>query len=501
MTLLFSLLGGALALVLLILAVRAVRLDSRQLPDDRQPDAVPDLSLSGTDEEAMVERLARAVQIPTITKRDPADLDTDAFAALHEHLASAFPRVHDRLTVERVNEWSALYTWPGTNPEGAPIILMAHIDVVPVGNPGAWTHPPFGGVVADGFVWGRGALDDKASAIGLLEAAEQLVADGFQPERTVHLALGHDEEVGGPNGAQALAGRVMEKGPPPAFVLDEGGAITEGALPGVDRPIAAIGIGEKGYLSVEITAQGESGHASVPPETTSIDVVLEAVQRLRENPLPARLDGVTEQTFRFLAPEMGWLARAAFANRWITGPLLTRLLGRIPITNALTRTTVAPTMLDAGVKDNVVPSTAAAVVNLRLLPQASADGVLASVEAALGDLPVDCRVVQMGDPPAISGTDTPWFDLLHRTIRDVAPEPVIVAPYLVPGTTDSRYYAPHVPHVYRFAPLRLAPDDRERIHGPDERIAIDDYRTMVRFYSAMLRRSAALPAGADAGSS
>ena len=482
--LVFAVGGVLVAGVVLVVVIRTFRLPRKQIEASSEaPDAV--------DAEA-TERFAQALRIRTVTKRDPEALDDAAFEALYEHLETAFPRVHQTLTVETVNTWSRLLTWPGTDPSLDPIVLMAHVDVVPVAADAetTWTHPPFAGTIADGYVWGRGALDDKASAIALFEAAETLIRQDVAPRRTIHLAIGHDEEVGGTQGARAVAERITADGTTPAFVLDEGGAITDGALPDVDRPVAVIGVAEKGYLSVELEASGPGGHSSVPPDRTSIDVVLEAVRRVRDRPLPASLEGVTGQTFDYVAPEMSLPIRAAFANQWLTRPLLTWALSRRDVTDASIRTTMVPTILDAGVKDNVVPSTARAVVNVRILPRQSVDAVLDHLRSMLSDLPITLSLGQNSEPTPVSDPESRWFAMIHRTLREVAEEPLIVAPYLVPGTTDSRYYAPHCDHVYRFAPFRLTPDDRERIHGVDERIAVDGYQRMVQFYASLMRRVA-----------
>jgi len=481
-----ALAGGTIGIVLAVVLLNTIRFRSKQI------DPPPQAGIS-VDKEAP-DRLSEALRYRTITKRDPSALDRPAFEALFDYFGTAFPRVHEAMQVTPVNGLSRLYTWRGSTPSLDPVVLMAHVDVVPVAEnaEAAWTHPPFAGTKANGYVWGRGALDDKASAVGLLEAAETLLREGVQPRRTVHIALGHDEEVGGANGAQALAEQITADGVNPAFVLDEGGAITDGALPDVAHPVAVIGIAEKGYLTVEIEADGPGGHSSVPPDTTSIEVVAEAVRRLRDNPLPASLEGVTGQTFEYVAPEMSLPVRTAFANQWLTRPLLTWALGRNDVTDAAIRTTTAPTMLDAGVKDNVVPSTARAVVNFRIVPRQSVANVMDHVRSTLHDLPVSFALGQNSEPTPVSDVTGPWFPLIHHTLRQVVSDPLIVAPYLVPGTTDSRYYAPHSDHVYRFAPFRLTPDDRERIHGTDERISLEEYTTMVQFYAQLIRNADAV---------
>ena len=493
MTFVWIALGVALVLGL-VLTVRTVQFRSRQV----SPTHEVDLFANGELVDGAAERLSGAVQFETITQRDPTDLDRDAYHDLFDFLAEAFPAVHETLDPQPVNELSRLFRWEGEDPDLAPIVLMAHVDVVPVEQEtwDQWTHPPFGGEIDDGYVWGRGALDDKASAVGILEAVEQLLQQDYQPKRTIYLAIGHDEEVGGENGARKLAETIAENGQRPAMVVDEGGAITVGAIPDFEQPLALVGIAEKGYLSVEISAEGLGGHSSVPPDETSIGSVARAIRRLRDNPLPARLDGVTGQTFDHVAPEMGGAARVAFANLWLLRPLVEWALSRNETTDAAIRTTTAPTMLEAGVKDNVVPSTARAVVNFRILPTQSVDDVFAHVERTLDGLPVSCRIVQKGEPTRVSETESPWFDLFKRTVREVTSDDTVVAPYLVPGTTDSRFYSDLCDHVFRFAPFTLTTDDRERIHGIDERISLEDYRKMVAFYERVIRNADGLTDGA-----
>jgi carboxypeptidase PM20D1 len=325
--------------------------------------------------------------------------------------------------------------------------------------------------------------------VALLEALSTLLDAGARPERTVHVAIGHDEEVGGPNGAKAIAEQITGGGTSPALVVDEGGAITKGALPGLDRPLAVVGIAEKGYLSIELQVEAPGGHSSAPPDSTSIEILNAALGRLLDNPLPSRLDGVTGRMLDYVAPEMGFPMRLALANRWLTGPGIKWALNRKPATKAAIRTVQVPTRLDAGVKDNVIPSSARATINYRILPSQSVDAVLRHVRATLGDLPVTLETGQASEPTPVSDVEGTPFRVLQRTIREVTSDSVVVAPYLVPGATDSRHYADATDHVYRFLPYTLTPEDRSRIHGTNERISITDYRTVVRFYVQLLRNA------------
>lgn len=476
------LIGGGGAVLVAVLLVNLLRFESRQI------DAAPVVDLP-IDTAAAAERLGEALRFRTVTEREPARLDSNAFRALHAYLRRTFPRVHETLRRETVSDLSLLYTWPGRDTSLAPVVFMGHTDVVPVeaGTDTAWTHPPFGGAVANGYVWGRGALDDKASVVGALEAVELLLREGYRPARTVHLAFGHDEEVGGTRGARRIAARIAAGGRRPALVVDEGGAITVGAVPGIERPVALVGVAEKGYVSVELVARGEGGHSAMPPARTSVEVVSEAVARLGARALPADLGGATGQTFAYVGPEMGLGPRLVFANLWLFEPLVAWTLGRDPVTNAAIRTTTAATVVDGGVKDNVIPTSARAVVNFRVLPEHDVEAVRAHVQEALGDLPVHVRLLQHDNPTPMSAVDSDRFRTVQRTIQQITPDTVVVAPFLVPGTTDARHYAPYSDHVYRFLPFRLTADDRARIHGTDERIALADYAAVVAFYVQLLR--------------
>ena len=481
--------GSAFVLVLLLGVVGAWtwQVESRQLEtepvDLRVPAEAP-------------QRLAQALRAKTLTNRDPAQFDSSAFRSLYDHFREAFPRVHATLDVDTVNGLSRLYTWEGRTPSLAPVVLMAHVDVVPVEDPSEWPHPPFAGRIAGNHVWGRGALDDKASAVGILEAIETLLKRGVTPRRTVYVALGHDEEVGGRRGARAMAERITADGVSPALVLDEGGAITRDALPGLHDPLAVVGVAGKGYLSLELTSEGPGGHSSVPPKQTSIEVLNEALSRLRTSPLPSRLSGVAGTMFDYLAPEMDLPMRTVLANRWLSAPALRWILNRRPATRAAIRTTTVPTRLQAGVKDNVIPTTARATVNFRILPSQSVEDVIGHVRSILEGLPVQIEPVQANEPPAVSGVDTPAFRMVQRTVGQVTADSVVVAPYLVPGRTDSDYYADDSDAVYRFVPYQLTPEDQSRIHGPNERIAVDDYRTVVKFYMQVIRNADRLPTNA-----
>ena len=478
--------GLALAALLLIL-IAVLTINTLRFTAVAQPSLPP---LTVRDDPAAVQRLAEAVRIPTVS-REAGSTDTAAFAALHAKLATDFPLVHAKLKLETVAGSSLLFTWTGSDPSLPPLLLLAHQDVVPVeaGSEGDWTHPPFSGEIADGAVWGRGSLDDKGMLMSVLEATERKLAAGWQPKRTVILAFGHDEEIGG-SGAKAMAALLKSRGVKPLLVLDEGMAVTDGIIPGVAKPVALVGTAEKGYVTVEFTARAPGGHSSTPSPDNAIVSLSRAMARLADNPFPARLDAPMADTFAAVGPHMGLGARVAFANLWLTEPLILRQLTGATATAASVRTSTAPTIFHAGTKDNVLPQTARASVNHRILPGDTVAGVVARDRATIGDPKIEVSA-RLGarEPTQVSPTDGPAFAALQRAIVRAYPD-AIVAPGLTVAGTDSRNYGELTPAVFRFSPMVVKPTDLSRIHGTDERMPVADYLRAIAFYEAMLEEAA-----------
>lgn len=338
----------------LSMASKQVRVRSYRVPD--QPDAV--------------RRLSAAIQKPTITHPDTKRTEYDAFLSFHDFLEGAYPRVRAALIRETVSDYSLLYTWPGTDSTLDPVLLAGHLDVVPIdpATENEWTYPPFEGHADGTHVWGRGAIDNRFTVIGVLEAVERLLSDGFTPERTIYLAFGHDEERGGPEGARRIAALLAVRGEELAYVMDEGPCITEGIIPGVQKPVAMIGIAEKGAITLKLTVEAPGGHSSAPHKETAIGLLSRAVSRLEANQMPSRLDGVVQEMMLYLVPEMSFAKRFAFANLWLFEPLIERQLSGGRASNTIIRTTTAPTMIQGGFKENVLAARAEAVVNFRSSP-------------------------------------------------------------------------------------------------------------------------------------
>ncbi|MFC9895434.1 M20/M25/M40 family metallo-hydrolase [Nocardia sp. NPDC127579] len=408
------------------------------------------------------------------------------FAELAAHLADSFPRTHAELELETFGR-SRLYRWAGTEPERTAAILLAHQDVVPVDDAERWTHPPFAGVVDSEFIWGRGAIDDKSRVLAILEAVEGALAAGLRPRHTIYLAFGHDEEVFGDGGALLMARRLRERGVRADLLLDEGGVITRGIADGVDVPVATIMVGEKGYATVRLSVQDVGGHSSMPGRQTAVGRLARAVARLQDNPMPMRLIPVIADMLDRLRHTMAEPRRSLLrlAGNGVAAPLITRIMATGPTTEALVRTTTAPTVIRGGVKANVLPQRAEALVNFRILPGDSIDRVLEHCRKVVRDSGIHFEVVGAASDPTPDPRVGPAFDLVAGIARAIVPG-IAVTTGIVPGATDSRHYHDLAVTRCNFAPILLTQADIESIHGTDERISRLNYARLIEFNRRLL---------------
>jgi len=478
---------GLLLLLVAVVAVNTLRKGSKQIE-------VAPLAVLSVDEPAVAARLGEAVRLKTVSTHSDPKANQDQFEAFHKLLQLRFPKVHANMQIERISDLSLLYTWKGSNQSAKPILFVAHQDVVPIapGTESNWEQPPFSGLVKDGFIWGRGAWDNKGNLMSQLEAAESLLATGFQPERTVYFFLGADEEIGGLRGAKPLAKLFLDRKVRLEMVLDEGLVITDGVLPGLNKPAALIGIAEKGYLSVVMKFNTAPGHSSQPPAkgTSAIGMMSAAIKRLDDNQLPGGIRGVAGEMFDTVAPEMSGFGRVALSNLWLFGPIVQKQLEAGAATNAMMRTTTAPTIAHAGIKDNVLPGLAEATVNFRILPGDTSESVMSHVRNQVEQvIPKEkyelFKLEEASEPSKVAPTASTQYRLLQTTIREVFPT-AMVAPGLMIGATDSRHLSEISDHIFKFSPVIAKPDDLPRFHGTNERIAVGNYADAIRFYYRLM---------------
>lgn len=443
------------------------------------------------DVDRAAQRLAMAIRFQTISRQDQA-FDPAPFDGLHAFLRETYPLTFARFSVEMPVGRSLLMTLPGSDQSLKPMLLMAHQDVVPVdvGSEGKWRAPPFAGAIADGYVLGRGAADDKGTLIAILEATEALLAQGFTPKRTIILAFGHDEEVSG-SGAKAMAELLKSRGVTPWFALDEGLAIVD-RFPLTGKTTALIGIAEKGYLTVKVTGVDVGGHSSMPPRLTAAEKVAKALVAIDDKGFPGGLEsGPARLMLEALTPDLPFAQRLVMANLWLFRPVVEGEVGKSRAGEALMRTTVAPTILQGGTKENVLPQEASAIVNLRLHPRDTMESALARLRGAVAGIDgVTIEPLPRGQNASpVSTTTGDAYALIAATARAVAPG-VPVAPGLVLGATDSRHFAGVAENVYRFAPAVFTDEDLAGIHGTDERLSIANIERMTRFYAQLVASGA-----------
>ena len=465
----------------LILVIIIKTISFRSLQIDVEPITPPLVRMES------IKNLSKAITFPTVSVDIGLPIDTPVFQGFHQFLTETYPLIHTVLQKEVFSEFSILYRWEGKNPQLKPVILLAHMDVVPDGGSDTWEKPPFSGDNDGTFIWGRGTLDDKGQLIAILEAVEQLIGENFVPERTIYLAFGHDEEIAGLNGARLIAETLRERGVEAEFVLDEGLVISKGIVPMINIPVASVGISEKGYLSMSLTVEMDGGHSSYPEKETAITLLNKALDRIVHKPMKAGINGPVKDFIRYTGPEMPLIPRAIFANTWLFEKVILNIYEGSSTGNASVRTTAVPTIIQAGVKHNMVPIRAEAVVNFRISPGETADDIIKHIEKVVSDDRVKNSILPGNQEPSpVSSVNSEGFKIIHTTIKQLYPE-VLVTPMLTLGQTDSRHFAEVSSNIFRFLPVTLTQDDLTRIHGINERINIEDFKRSVGFYHQLIK--------------
>jgi carboxypeptidase PM20D1 len=437
-----------------------------------------------------VGRFSKAIRFPTVSLSPESPIDSAAFSTYLDFIDESYPLIKSKLKKEIFNSFSLLYTWDGTNSSLKPMILMAHMDVVPAGDTASWEKGPFSGENDGTYIWGRGTLDDKAGMISILEAVEKLLSEGFVPERTLMLSFGHDEELTGVNGAKTIASALKARGIEPEFVLDEGLDITVGMVPMMKKPVALIGTSEKGYMSVNLSVEMPGGQSSIPEFETAIIVLNQAIYNIVNNPMDTEISGAISDFVRYIGPEMPFYARAIFANKWLLKGIILNIYTGTPSGNASVRTTGTPTIFHSGIKDNVVPTSAEATVNFRILPGETSAEVLDYLENVISDDRVKIEVLKdiLYEPAPVSPSDVQGFNYIFTALKQIYPE-AVASPAMMLASSDSKFFSVVTSNIYRFVPCVVTSEDMVRIHGLNERYRIADFKKGIGFYYQLIRIS------------
>ncbi len=436
--------------------------------------------------EKAVEHLQKAIQCATISFADSSTEKAKPFVELRNLIETAYPLVNKTMSREIVGGFSYLYKWEGKNPALAPYIFMAHQDVVPIEQSSRhlWKAEPFSGALIDNTIYGRGAIDNKCNLISILEASEKLLQQGFQPERTIYYVFGEDEEIGGYKGALPISKLLEARGIKAELLIDEGGIVTKEKVPGVTKPVALLGTAEKGYLNLEFSVQKKGGHSSMPDRETAVDILMAALTKVHDNPFPARFDKATQGFLDYLGPEMGFPSNMAFANQWLFKSLIIKGLDKAPPTRAMIHTTAVTTIINAGVKENVVPTMATAIVNFRLLPNDSAKVVIENIKKIVHDERVEIKIknnhwTEGSTSPIVDGIG---FQKINRIVRQTY-DNVLVTPFLMIGGTDSKYFENVCDNIIKFSPVL----DPIGFHTHDEQVSLESFKHSIWFFEQLIR--------------
>lgn len=435
-------------------------------------------------------RFQKGIQFPTISNE--SFFDSATFYSFHQFLEEEFPLVHQKLAVTKINNLSLIYHWRGQEENQLPALLLAHMDVVPVqeSNLPKWTEQPFSGVLKDNKIWGRGTLDNKNTLIGILEATESLLAEGFTPKQSIYYAFGHDEETGGEEGAVNIANYFKANNIRFDFIIDEGMVVLTDGISNLNKNIALIGLSEKGLTTMTLKVVLENGgHGMMPPKETAIMILSEALVKLNNNPPPVIYSEGVRKMFDIIGREMKWPEKIIFANQWIFRPIITSQLTRGNASNALIKTTLAPTIISGGIMDNVLPAEAEVTLNIRIVPGETVASIKSYVEKTINDNRIEISIDAINkprDPTPISPTDHHGYDNIAKSILEVF-ENSVVAPSLVIAGTDSRHYQELTNATYRFMPVKISNSDLEGIHGVNENITIDNYHNTIKFFRRLIQ--------------
>ena len=474
---------GLLSVLIFVLLINTIRFKSKQL----QTTPIPKIDIPNN----AIIHLSQSIQFETVSNENSTQFDSVPFLIFCDFLIQTYPQINTNLERHLINNYSILYKWNGKNPGKKPIILTAHYDVVPVekSTRDQWIEKPFSGKIDDSFIWGRGTMDNKLAVIGIMETVEKLLKEGFIPERTIYVAFGHDEEIGGLNGAKMIVEHLKRNNVSAEFVLDEGLVITRKIVPGIEKDVALIGLSEKGFLSVMLSLDHEGGHASMPQKETTIDILARAIVKLRENKPQSRICEPIERFIEYIGPEMPFTQKVVFANKWLFEGVILNIYESVPTSNSLVRTTTAPTIFNSGIKDNILPTSASATLNFRILPGETVENILSHIKNVIDDERIK---ISAGDfksnPSRVSSTESKGFKTINETIKQIFPD-VLISASLVNAATDSRHYATISDDVYRFSPQTVTTEDLPRFHGINERLSIDDFRDCCRFYYQLIKNS------------
>lgn len=472
--------------VLLILCVLMAVNTLRKKPKNIAAEIAEHISL---DKDMLAKNLSGMLMIPAIAADKLENFDSETFLKMHKYLEDTFPLIHKTLKKEIINNYGLLYKWTGTGSDKKPFLMMAHMDVVPADERtlDKWKYGPFSGEIAEGYIWGRGAIDMKGMLAAEMESVEYLLRQGYKPKRDIYIALGFDEERMGSLGAKNMVESLKQRCVSFDFVIDEGGVIADGKEFGIDGKLALVCISEKGYADLRLIAESAGGHASRPPKQTAAGALAEAIVKLEKHHMKSTLNKPMRGMIDAIGGYMKFPNNVIASNLFITKPLLLKGLSMTPNGSAMIHTTVATTMLKGSTAVNVLAERAEAVINCRVSPDDSVESLVKYIKSIVGD-GIKVEIINAHEPSVVSSTESEAYKNIVETAREMFPG-YIVSPFLMVAATDSRWYAQISDGVYRFEPFRSLSEDINTMHAAGERLKIDSLCEGTEFFIRLVKKS------------
>jgi carboxypeptidase PM20D1 len=432
------------------------------------------------DSKEPIETLTGAIQFETVSYKDPSLTNWDEFDKLHDYLKEKFPLVFENLTYHCDTPHNLIFKFEGKDTTKKPLLLTAHQDIVPA-DASTWDTPPFKGTQKDGYLYGRGSFDVKILVITILQSFEELLRKNEKPSRTVFAAFGCDEEASGDNGAILIANQFKKEGIEFEMVLDEGGAVAEDYLKGINNPITAIGIAEKGYLDLKLFRSKNGGHSSTPNFPTAMGEIADAVSKIEKNPMKTRITPPIKDLINTLGKSASFSMGALFLNQGITAPIIKAAFSKGATTRALISTTITPTMIAGSNAPNVIAKEAYAILNCRILPGDDENVVINHIKKVIKNDNIKMEVLNYKPPCPIAPTGTDAWNTLTKTIKRTFPD-AITTSFLMMGATDAKNYHNVCDNIYRFEPCQMNQTEIGKMHNDNERISFDNIHNATKFY-------------------
>lgn len=432
--------------------------------------------------------LQSILQTKTISYLDRSRIDFNEYEKFISYVQSFYPNLMKVSEFKRVEGYSLLFKIKGLTDKD-PVGFMGHYDVVPVNEEG-WKYPPFSAEIIEGYIYARGTLDMKGHVVALLEAIESLLSEGKSFERDCYIMLGHNEETGSAlpdSGARKIMEMLKDEGKHFYCVVDEGGAFIKGDAMGVKGVVGLVGVAEKGYCDIELSATQEGGHASMPPKTSALYDVCKAAMLMESDKFKADYNDATNAMFDALLPYMAQPLKLLFSYRNLFKPILIKALTNSPETAATVRTTSVMTMASGSKAPNVLAQEAKVNINCRIVPGDSVEQLVNRIQNRVGPS-ISVKAINGNDPTNVSPSDHLAFKSIVESVKSIYPECITVAPYLMVAATDSRLYHPISDGVYRVQPFMSMLEDRSTVHADNERISLDSFEKGIKFFKQCINQ-------------